>query len=76
TLPAGSARCRRTMPSAISASVPTAQFTLTEHLPALAVRYPKLRLSVHVTDRFVDIVQEGFDIALRSHRTPLPDSAL
>ncbi|MGO7538671.1 LysR substrate-binding domain-containing protein [Rhizobium ruizarguesonis] len=60
----------------LTASVPTAQFTLTEHLPALAVRYPKLRLSVHVTDRFVDIVQEGFDIALRSHRTPLPDSAL
>ncbi|KAF5882015.1 LysR family transcriptional regulator, partial [Rhizobium sp. PEPV16] len=66
--PAGSVR--------LTASVPTAQFTLTEHLPALAVRYPKLRLSVHVTDRFVDIVQEGFDIALRSHRGPLPDSAL
>jgi DNA-binding transcriptional LysR family regulator len=66
--PAGSVR--------LTASVPTAQFTLTEHLPALAARYPKLRLSVHVTDRFVDIVQEGFDIALRSHRGPLPDSAL
>ncbi|MBB2687712.1 UNVERIFIED_ORG: DNA-binding transcriptional LysR family regulator [Rhizobium etli] len=66
--PAGSVR--------LTASVPTAQFTLTEHLPALTSRYPKLRLSVHVTDRFVDIVQEGFDIALRSHRAPLPDSAL
>lgn len=66
--PAGSVR--------LTTSVPTAQFTLTEHLPALAARYPKLRLSVHVTDRFVDIVQEGFDIALRSHRGPLPDSAL
>lgn len=60
----------------LTASVPTAQFTLTEHLPGLTARYPKLRLSVHVTDRFVDIVQEGFDIALRSHRGPLPDSAL
>ncbi|MGR9506749.1 LysR substrate-binding domain-containing protein [Rhizobium leguminosarum] len=66
--PAGSVR--------LTASVPTAQFTLAEHLPALTARYPKLRLSVHVTDRFVDIVQEGFDIALRSHRGPLPDSAL
>ncbi|MBB2673953.1 UNVERIFIED_ORG: DNA-binding transcriptional LysR family regulator [Rhizobium esperanzae] len=66
--PAGSVR--------LTASVPTAQFTLTEHLPALTARYPKLRLSVHVTDRFVDIVQEGFDIALRSHRATLPDSAL
>ncbi|MBB3132736.1 DNA-binding transcriptional LysR family regulator [Rhizobium pisi] len=60
----------------LTASVPTAQFVLTEHLPALVARYPKLKLSIHVTDRFVDIVQEGFDIALRSHRAPLPDSAL
>lgn len=60
----------------LTAAVPTAQFTLTELLPELAQRYPKLKLSVHVTDRFVDIVQEGFDIALRSHRVPLPDSAL
>lgn len=60
----------------VTASVPTAQFVLTEHLPALVATYPKLKLSIHVTDRFVDIVQEGFDIALRSHRAPLPDSAL
>jgi DNA-binding transcriptional LysR family regulator len=31
---------------------------------------------VHVSDRFVDVVQEGFDIALRSHFAPLLDSAL
>ena len=60
----------------LTASVPTAQFTLADHLPALAEAYPKLELVVHVTDRFVDLVQEGFDIALRSHFAPLPDSAL
>jgi DNA-binding transcriptional LysR family regulator len=60
----------------LTTSVPTAQFTLAPHLPELAERYPKLVLSVHVTDRFVDIVQEGFDIAIRSHVQPLPDSAL
>ena len=60
----------------ITASVPTAQFDLADHLPALALAYPKLRLVVHVTDRFVDLVQEGFDIAVRSHFAPLPDSAL
>ncbi|MBW8726113.1 MAG: substrate binding domain-containing protein, partial [Inquilinus limosus] len=27
-------------------------------------------------DRFVDLVQEGFDIAVRSHFAPLPDSEL
>lgn len=60
----------------LTASVPTAQLPLAEHLPALAEAYPKLELVVHITDRFVDIVQEGFDIALRSHFAPLPDSQL
>jgi DNA-binding transcriptional LysR family regulator len=60
----------------LTTSVPTAQFTLAPLLDALTQRYPKLLLSLHVTDRFVDIVQEGFDIAIRSHQQPLPDSAL
>jgi len=60
----------------LTAAVPTAQFTLADHLAELTARYPKLKVSLHVTDRFVDIVQEGFDIALRSHRFPLGDSTL
>ena len=60
----------------LTASVPTAQLYLAEQLPALAQAYPKLEIVVHVTDRFVDLVQEGFDIALRSHFAPLPDSQL
>jgi DNA-binding transcriptional LysR family regulator len=60
----------------LTASVPTAQFHLADHLPELIRAYPKLRLEIHVTDRFVDLVQEGFDIAIRSHFAPLPDSAL
>jgi DNA-binding transcriptional LysR family regulator len=60
----------------LTTSVPTAQFTLAPLLDALSERYPKILLSLHVTDRFVDIVQEGFDIAIRSHQQPLPDSAL
>lgn len=60
----------------ITASVPTAQFQLAERLPVLARRHPKLRLQLHVTDRFVDLVQDGFDIAVRSHFDPLPDSDL
>ena len=60
----------------LTTSVPTAQFTLAPHLPALTALYPKLMLSLHVTDRFVDIVQEGFDIAIRSHIQPLADSTL
>ncbi len=60
----------------ITASVPTAQFQLSGRLPELARAYPKIRLQLHVTDRFVDLVQEGFDIAVRSHFAPLPDSEL
>lgn len=60
----------------ITASVPAAQFFLSDHLPSLAVAYPKLTLQLHATDRFVDLVQEGFDIAVRNHFAPLPDSEL
>jgi len=60
----------------ITASVPTAQFQLANRLPVLLRHYPKLRIQLHVTDRFIDLVHEGFDIAVRSHFAPLPDSDL
>jgi DNA-binding transcriptional LysR family regulator len=60
----------------ITTSVPTAQFDLADQLHVLARRLPKLELQLHVTDRFVDLIQEGFDIAVRSHYAPLPDSDL
>lgn len=60
----------------ITASVPTAQRHLAPHLPALSRAYPRLRVQVDVTDRFVDLVQEGVDIAVRDHFAPLPDSGL
>lgn len=34
-------------------------------LPAFLARHPKLRLSVHLTDQVVDLVSEGFDLAIR-----------
>lgn len=60
----------------ITASVPTVQEMLAEVLVELAVAHPKIQVSVHVTDRKVDMVQEGFDIAVRDHFAPLPDSGL
>lgn len=60
----------------ISASVPAAQLYLAEQLPRLARRFPKLQMQLDVTDRFVDVVQENVDIAVRSHFAPLPDSGL
>jgi len=60
----------------ITASVPTAQGILAKVLVGLAAAHPKVHVVLHVTDRFVDMVQEGFDIALRDHFAPLPDSGL
>lgn len=60
----------------LTAAVPVVQFQLAQHIPALAAAYPKLQLQIHASDRFVDLVQEGYDVAVRSHFAPLPDSDL
>jgi DNA-binding transcriptional LysR family regulator len=50
--------------------------SLADPLLELAHVYPKLRVALHTTDRFVDLVQEGINIAVRDHFAPLPDSGL
>ena len=60
----------------ITASVPTARISLAPILPELASRWPKLTLVLHTSDHFVDMVHDGFDLALRDHFAPLVDSAL
>ena len=54
----------------------TAQYHLATVWPALVGSYPRLEPVVHATDRVVDIVAEGYDIAIRDHLAPLPDSDL
>jgi len=39
-------------------------------------KYTEVQLSVSATDRFVDLVDEGFDVAIRFRATPLEDSNL
>ena len=34
-------------------------------LPEFMARHPRLRLSVHLSDPYVDLVREGFDLAIR-----------
>lgn len=43
-------------------------------LPALAERYPDLAVDLTFNDRFVDLVEEGYDVAIRIG--VLPDSSL
>lgn len=60
----------------ITASIPTAAHSLSVLLPELARTWPRIRIELHATDRFVDLAQEGFDIGVRDHFAPLPDSDL
>ncbi len=60
----------------ITASVPTSQHLLAAILPDIAQTYPLVRIALEASDRFVDIVREGYDIALRDHVAELPNSEL
>jgi DNA-binding transcriptional LysR family regulator len=42
-------------------------------IPALLERYPELRLELDLNDRFVNLTQEGFDLAVR-HTSRVPES--
>lgn len=58
-------------------SVPSAfgQVCISAMLAELARRYPKLTVAAEATDRLVDLVEEGFDAAIRISPS-LPDSTL
>ena len=43
-------------------------------LPAFMARYPDIEIDMHLTDNFVDIIREGFDLAIRIGE--LEDSSL
>lgn len=57
-----------TMPTAFS------RLHIAPHLGEFLSRFPEIELDVHVTDEFVDIIREGFDLAVRIG--DLPDSSL
>lgn len=59
-----------------SCSVAFAQLALAELIPKFMAAYPRVRIVQHATNRHVDPVQEGFDLCLRAHSTPLPDCSL
>jgi DNA-binding transcriptional LysR family regulator len=56
--------------------VATAQFAMRVMIADFIAKYPKVNLVQHATDQQVDIVGENFDVAVRAHSAPLPDSTL
>ncbi|SDO90433.1 transcriptional regulator, LysR family [Phyllobacterium sp. YR620] len=57
-------------------SLATAQFAMRYMVASFLNQFPKVNLVAHATDEIVDIVGENFDIAIRAHSSPLPDSTL
>lgn len=58
----------------IGAPMDFGRLALSDALAGFAARHPGLRLEVELTDRFVDVVEEGFDLVVRIAN--LPDSSL
>jgi DNA-binding transcriptional LysR family regulator len=66
--PSGTIRC--------TGGVATLQFAMPDIISDFLAQYPKVNIVVHAVDRAVDIVGENYDIAIRAHSDPLPDSNL
>jgi len=60
----------------VTTAVEIAQFALRDLIPAFLSRHPKVQIVEIATDRYVDIVGEGFDLAIRGHTMPLQNSSL
>ena len=57
----------------VACPVTLAQTTLGPILPQFLARYPQVKVDMRISNRAVDLVEEGFDVALRV-RTSLEDS--
>ena len=57
----------------VSAPVALGRQHIAPTIPALLSRYPDIRLELDLSDRFVNLVQEGFDLAIR-HASRVPES--
>ena len=60
----------------ISASVMMGELVLAQLLAEFAQMYPKVKISLSLSDRFVDVAAERFDLAIRASTGPLTSSDL
>jgi DNA-binding transcriptional LysR family regulator len=66
--PIGTVRC--------TAAMATMQFAMRDIVAEFLGRYPKVNVVAHASDQNIDIVGENYDVAVRAHTEPLPDSTL
>jgi DNA-binding transcriptional LysR family regulator len=66
--PVGTIRC--------TAGVATMHFAMAGMIADFLCLHPKVNVVAHAADRTVDIVGENYDVAIRAHGGPLPDSDL
>jgi DNA-binding transcriptional LysR family regulator len=59
-----------------SCPVALAQTAMAQYLPEFLTRYPKIRLMLHATNRRVDVINEGFDVAVRVRTVPTGEDGL
>jgi DNA-binding transcriptional LysR family regulator len=57
----------------VTAPVALGRQHITPLLPAFLHQYPEIRIELDLTDRFVNLAQEGFDLAIRHTQAP-PDT--
>ncbi|TWO68191.1 LysR family transcriptional regulator [Caenimonas sedimenti] len=57
----------------VTAPVALGRQAVAPALPEFLVRYPEIRLDLDLNDRFVNLAQEGFDVAIRHTQSP-PES--
>jgi DNA-binding transcriptional LysR family regulator len=60
----------------VSCPVAVAQTSLSRIVPEFLLRYPRIRLRLHVSNRRVDVLNEGFDAALRVRTRPTGEDGL
>lgn len=60
----------------ITCPVTLGQTAIGPIVAAFMQRYPEVQVSVSATDRLVDLIDDGFDVAVRYRALPLRDSSL
>jgi len=59
----------------VSASVAFGTLHIAPALPEFLARHPEVRIDMAIGDRFVDLAEEGFDVAIRIAHEPAPTLA-